>query len=186
MQTITFITGNQDKYTYLAKYINHPIEHCKLDLEEIQTLELQKVVKHKVHEAYKKLHKPVFVEDVSLEFTALGRLPGTFIKWFIDELPLEEICLLLEGKNRTAIARCIFGYFDGTEEVYFEGFMPGTISEKPAGTRGFGWDAIFIPEGFSVTRAELSEEDYMKTYTTIKPLDAFKEFIETKKLKQTT
>ena len=86
MQSITFITGNQKKADYLARYLGFPIEHIKLDLDEIQSLELQEIVEHKVKQAYAKIKKPVIVEDASLEFTALGRLPGPFIKFFFEEM----------------------------------------------------------------------------------------------------
>lgn len=86
MQPITFITGNQKKADYLARYLGFPIEHIKLDLDEIQSLELKEIVEHKVKKAYAKIKKPVIVEDASLEFTSLGRLPGPFIKFFIEEM----------------------------------------------------------------------------------------------------
>jgi inosine/xanthosine triphosphate pyrophosphatase family protein len=60
------------------------------------------------------------VEDVSLEFSALGKLPGTFIRFFVEELSMEQICRLLDGKDRSAIARCMFGYYDGKLLEFFE------------------------------------------------------------------
>ena len=130
-----------------------------------------------MRQAYKELHTPVLVEDVSLEFVALGRLPGTLVKWFQQALSHEELCRMLDGKDRSAVARCVFGYFDGVEEQYFEGSLPGVVAEHPTGAAGFGWDPIFIPEGFSVTRAELSPEDDEKTYRQLKPLAEIKTFL---------
>ena len=75
MQSITFITGNQKKADYLAKYLGFPIEHEKLDLDEIQSLDLREITEHKAKQAYEEMKKPVLVEDVTLEFSALGRLP---------------------------------------------------------------------------------------------------------------
>jgi non-canonical purine NTP pyrophosphatase (RdgB/HAM1 family) len=112
MQSITFITGNQKKADYLAKYLGFPIEHIKLDLDELQSLSLREIVEHKVRQAYAKVGKPVIVEDVSFEFCALGRLPGTFIKFFVDEISLEKIISLLDGKDKRAIARAMIGYYD--------------------------------------------------------------------------
>lgn len=86
MKTITFITGNPKKAEYMRKLLGMPIEHIKLDLEEIQSLDLEEIVKHKVRQAYEKIGKPVIVDDVSFEFCTLGRLPGTFVKHFLDEL----------------------------------------------------------------------------------------------------
>jgi inosine triphosphate pyrophosphatase len=86
MQTVTFITGNQKKADYLAKYLGFPIEHIRLDLDEIQSLSLREIVEHKVRQAYAKVGKPVIVDDVSLTFAELGKLPGPFIKFFEQEL----------------------------------------------------------------------------------------------------
>ncbi len=178
MKTVTFITGNQDKADYLAKYLGHPVEHIKLDLDEIQSLDLKEVVKHKVQQAYEHVQKPVLVEDVSLEFEALGGLPGPFIRFYVDVVPFDVICNMISGPNRRATARCVFGYFDGKEMQLFEGSMKGQIATEPRGENGYGWDKIFIPGGYNITRAEMDEEDNQKTYMTIKPFEAFKKFIE--------
>lgn len=178
MVDVTFITGNQDKADYLAKLIGFEVKHQKVDLAEIQSLDLRTIVDHKVRQAYEKLGSPVLVEDVALEFSALGRFPGTFIKFLVDEVPFETICRMLDGLSREAVARCVFGFYDGMEVKFFEGSMKGTIAKYPAGENGFGWDKIFIPEGYEVTRAELSEEDDSKTYMTIKPFAELKHFFE--------
>lgn len=175
---ITFITGNQSKADYLAKYLGHPVEHQKLDLDELQSLDLKTIVEHKVKQAYDIVRSPVLVEDVSLEFTALGRLPGTFIKFFVEEMPFETICRLLDGMDRSAIAKCTFGYYDGQTLQLFYGSLEGQISEYPRGENGFGWDKIFIPEGYDITRAEMDEKDDQKTYTQIKPFAKIKEFLD--------
>jgi|SRR3989338_583957 len=180
MTNITFITGNQKKADYLAKYLGFPVDHVKLDLDEIQSLDLKEIVEHKVRQAYEKIKKPVIVEDVSLEFAALGRLPGTFIKFFVDEVPFENICSMIDGKTRKATARCVFGYFDGQELKLFEGGLDGEIATTPSGENGYGWDKIFIPQGYTVTRASLEEKDDQKTYLQIKPFEKLKEFLESK------
>lgn len=180
MTKITFITGNQKKADYLAKYLGFPVEHVKLDLDEIQSLDLKEIVEHKVRQAYEKIKKPVIVEDVSLEFAALGRLPGTFIKFFVDEVPFETICSMIDGKTRKATARCVFGYFDGQDLKLFEGGLDGEIATTPSGENGYGWDKIFIPQGYTMTRASLDEKDDQKTYLQIKPFEKLKEFLESK------
>ena len=55
--------------------------------------------------------------------------------------------------------------------------MRGFVSERPAGTGGYGFDSIFIPEGYVVTRAELSKEDDNVTYMKIKPIAQVKDFL---------
>lgn len=179
MTDITFITGNQNKADYLAKYLGFPVRHQKVDLDELQSLDLRTIVGHKARQAYKKVQSPVLVEDVALEFSALGRFPGTFIKFLVEEVPFETICKTLDGLSREAVARCVFGYYDGQEVTFFEGSLRGTIADHPAGENGFGWDKIFIPEGHTVTRAELGEDDDRETYMRIKPFGELKAFLET-------
>ncbi|PIR68212.1 non-canonical purine NTP pyrophosphatase [Candidatus Nomurabacteria bacterium CG10_big_fil_rev_8_21_14_0_10_35_16] len=181
MKKITYITGNQNKADFLESYLEHPIEHRKIELHEIQSLDLLEVVKHKVRQAYQHVGGPVVVEDTGLEFVALGKLPGPFIRFFVEELGYENICQLLEGKDRSAIGRCIYGYFDGENEAYFEGVLEGSVAEKPAGENGFGFDKIFISKGYDVTRASLDDEEYKKTYMTLKPIAQLKIFLCTLK-----
>src|SRR5688572_26522398 len=94
MKTVTFITGNQHKVDFLVKWLGRPVEHVKLDLDEIQSLDLHTVVAHKAEQAYNILKRPVLVEDASLAFTAMGRLPGTFVKWFIEEIGYDGLLRL--------------------------------------------------------------------------------------------
>mgnify|MGYP001588136896 CR=1 FL=1 len=180
IKEVTFITGNQNKADYLAWYLGFPVKHQKLDLDEIQSLDLNRIVEHKVRQAYEQIHLPVLVEDVSLEFEALSGLPGPFIRFFIEKVPLETICSVVNGKTRKATARCVFGYYDGNDLKLFESKLDGTIAETPAGENGYGWDKIFIPEGYKITRAELDEKDDQKTYLKIKPLAEVKKYLESK------
>ena len=177
MTNITFITGNQNKADYLAKYLGHPVDYIKIDLYEIQSLHLKEIVEHKVRQAYEKIKKPVIVEDVSLEFAALGGLPGPFIKFFVEKVPFETICSMIHGETRNATARCVFGYFDGKYLELFEGCLDGQIAETPSGENGYGWDKIFIPQGYEITRASLNEADDQKTYLQIKPFAKLKDFL---------
>lgn len=176
MKDVTFITGNQNKADYLFRLLGFGLNYNKLDLDEIQSLDLKEIVEHKVRQAYSIIKSPVIVEDVSLEFEAYGKLPGTFIKFFIDE-SFETILSMLTGKSRKATARCVFGYFDGEILRMFESELNGEISEFPSGENGFGWDRIFVPERYSVTRASLNEEENDETYLRIKPIAQLKSFL---------
>ncbi|MEA3304625.1 MAG: non-canonical purine NTP pyrophosphatase [Patescibacteria group bacterium] len=181
MKKVTFISGNQNKADYLSKYLGYPVDHVSLDLDEIQSVDVHKIVEHKVRQAYDRMKKPVIVEDVSLEFSALGGLPGPFIKFFVERVSFESICAMIgDGLTRKAIARCVFGYFDGENLELFEGCLNGEISEKPEGDNGYDWDQIFIPEGYTVTRASLNKEDDKKTYLQIKPFAQLKNYLESK------
>lgn len=170
--SLTFVTGNAAKAEQLGRYLNFPVKHKKIELDEIQSLDLKKIVEHKAKEAYKKIsaqggrassgNSPVLVEDVSLSFSALKKLPGPLIKWFFAELGNDGLCNILNGKNRNATAEVCFGFYDGKKLKIFEGKMEGTIASKPRGKTDFGWDPIFIPKGGKKTNAEMNAEEQKK------------------------
>lgn len=183
MSEVVFITGNQFKADYFAKLMGLPIEHQKVDLDELQSLDLHEIVEHKVRQAYDVVKKPVIVEDVSLEFTALGGLPGPFIKFFIEHTGLEECCRMLDGfADRSATIRCTFGYYDGQRLELFDQAMPGRISDHPRGESGWGFDKYFIADGTDITRGEMTPAENERTYAEyMKPFAAVRAFLQGQK-----
>lgn len=105
-----FITGNQHKAEYLARLLAMPIEHRSIELEELQSVSLEKIVEHKARQAYQAVGQPVLLEDVALGFVALGGLPGPFIKFFTElDDGLEKLCRMLDGfDDRRAVAACVW------------------------------------------------------------------------------
>lgn len=174
-----FITGNQNKADYLSRQLGILIKHQKIDLEEIQSTDLHKIVSHKLLQAYEFCNKPVLVEDVSLAFNALGDLPGPYIKWFLEHAGDEACCRMLDGFNdRSAIISCTFGYYDGQVISFFDSKLAVSIANKPRGTNGFGFDRIIIHEGYSITRAEMSQEENERTYAElVKPFSLVRDFL---------
>lgn len=161
---LTFVTGNAAKAEQLSRHLEFSVDCKEIPVPEIQSLDLREIAEHKAREAYRQLHTPVLVEDTSLVFTALGRLPGPFIKWFLQELDNEGLCRLLDGQGRRdALARVCFCFHDGDAFEVFEGEMKGTIADSPRGERGFGWDPIFIPEGRTKTLGEMDVKEQEET-----------------------
>jgi XTP/dITP diphosphohydrolase len=76
---VTFITGNPKKAEFLAKFLGFPVEHKKLDLDELQSLDLEEITEHKARQAYETVGGPVLVEDVGVVIHSMGKLPGPFI-----------------------------------------------------------------------------------------------------------
>ncbi len=175
-----FITGNQHKADYLSRQLGVEIAHQKVDLDELQSTDLHVIVEHKLRQAFQIVGAPVLVEDVSLSFTALGGLPGPYIKWFVEGAGEEACCRMLDGfADRSATIRCTFGYYDGIRMEFFDSELPGVVSDKPRGSNGFGFDRFFMNEGQSVTRAEMSQEDNERTYATLmKPFAKVRSFIQ--------
>jgi len=179
MMDITFITGNQNKADFVGKHLGIPIQHHKLDLSEIQSLDPHEVVEHKVRQAYKILHKPVLVEDAGLVFTAMGKLPGTFVKWFIEEIGYDGLLRLANSlPDQTAIGFVSYGLYDGKVLHFFDGEMRGHIAKEARdGGMGFGFDPIFVNDGFEKTRAEMTEEEYARSSYRMPALDQLRTFL---------
>lgn len=161
---LTFISGNASKVEQVSKYLGIPIDHQKIDLTEIQSLDLTEVIQHKLREAYSKVNTPVIVDDASVVITALGKLPGPLIKFFLSELGAEGICKLMKSfDDKQMKGEVGIGVYDGEHMEIFIGSIGGTIIDAPRGAGGFGWDCIVVPNGYSKTRAEMNETDYDAT-----------------------
>jgi non-canonical purine NTP pyrophosphatase (RdgB/HAM1 family) len=160
MAEVVFITGNMRKLDYLKMWLGLPIKHHKLDLEELQSLDARTVAEHKARQAYEILKEPVLTEDTSLVFTAMGRLPGTFVKFFLEEIGTEGMCRVADTlEHRKAVATVTYAYCDGKQVHFFEGSVEGEVAREPRGTNGMGWDATFIPKGATKTFAEMTDDE---------------------------
>ena len=119
----------------------------------------------KARYVYEKCGIPCFADDTGLEVDALGGAPGVYSARYAGEQKDSKLNMLLLLKNmngntnRNARFRTIIAYIDeNAQEHIFEGEIKGKIIENMAGTNGFGYDPIFVPEGYDKTFAELSSE----------------------------
>lgn len=181
MTKVTFITGNENKAALLAKLLDMEIDYHKLNLDEIQALNPEEIVEHKVRQAYEILKRPVLVEDTCMGLDELGGLPGPFIKFFIEQADgAEKICRMADGlKSRRATATVTFGYYDGERLELIQNKVHGDIPKHPGEPRsGFGWDTVFVQDGYDgVVRSELEEVEYEKLYRAAKPIDKVRVFL---------
>lgn len=119
----------------------------------------------KARYVYEKCGIPCFADDTGLEVDALNGAPGVYSARYAGEQKDSKLNMLLllknmNGKtNRNARFRTIIAYIDEKQEEHiFEGEIKGKIIENMAGENGFGYDPIFVPEGYEKTFAELSSE----------------------------
>ena len=174
-----YATGNAHKAKYFNAMVGVELDHEAVDVEEVQSLDIRNVVEHKAREAYRILKKPVIVEDTFLTFKGLGSLPGPFIKWFLSELGCEGLCKMLDGyHDRTAFAGAAIAYFDGENLEIFEKELEGTISNRPKGDSGFGWNVIFVPNASTKTLGEMSPIEFEQYYKQIKPFEEVANFLK--------
>lgn len=102
-----------------------------------------------------------FSEDTGLEVNALNNEPGVHSARYAGEEKsfeknTEKLLLNLEGKpDRSARFRTVICLILNGKEYFFEGMCKGQISAHPRGSRGFGYDPVFIPEGSAKTFAEM-------------------------------
>ena len=106
MKRLVFITGNQAKADYLAKWLGYPVEHQKVDLDELQSLDPHAVIEHKAKEAYKIVGEPVLVEDVrfSLSTSAFVIIIFSFGDRRASSVTMAVINLVIEAMGITLSA----------------------------------------------------------------------------------
>lgn len=177
---ITLVTGNEKKMQEIQQIIGDGFRLTwkKIDLTEIQG-DAEEIVKDKCRRAANIVRGPVLIEDTSLYFNALKTLPGPYIKWFM-ELPLEDLYAMLHGFNdKSGYALCLFAFSNGPEDepLVFAGVTNGTIVH-PRGPRDFGWDAVFQPDGYNETFAEMPKEIKNENSHRFRALKKFKNYFE--------
>ena len=170
MHTLVFATNNAHKAREVEQILGSGFEiktlkdiGCFEDIEETEsTLEGNALLKARyVKEKY---GYDCFSEDTGLEVEALDGAPGVHTARYAGEDRSAEanMALLLknlEGKDsRHARFRTIIALTFGGKEILLEGICPGKIATQKQGIGGFGYDPIFMPEGFDQTFAELGDE----------------------------
>ena len=183
MDKLYFATTNEGKIKEAREILGIKVEGIPLEIDEIQSLEPKEVAEKKAEAYFKEFKKPLFVEDVSLDFIALGRLPGVYIDSFSKELGNDGLIdLLKEEKDRSAIARTTICYIDGEGNTQvFVGEVEGTIATEQRGEKGFGWDPIFIPEGSEETFGEMEMDEKNNYSMRSKALKKFKQWFKDNK-----
>ncbi|MCK5379094.1 MAG: non-canonical purine NTP pyrophosphatase [Acidobacteria bacterium] len=148
LDRLVFVTSNLDKLREAEAVLGIQLAHRALDLDEIQSLSLEAVVRHKAESARARIEGPVLVEDTALELEGMDGFPGPLIRWLLASVGPDGICKLADAfAERNAVVRCMACAADGSDELIGLGVVEGRIATRPRGDRGFGWDSIFIPSG---------------------------------------
>lgn len=158
LSDLVVITSNEGKLAEINAILGTDHKVSSIDIPEIQSLNLDEVITAKAKAAYAKIKKPVLVTDVSLEIESLSGLPGPFVKFFLHTLGTEGTVALLKGKNTRTKAIEAEALYDGKTLKIFKGTMNGTLISKDRGTNGFGFDKVFIPDGYKQTIAEMTPD----------------------------
>ncbi len=161
MDFLYFATTNKGKLVEAEQILSLLVRGVKLDIPEIQSVEMVRVAQDKADQYFERLKHPLFVEDTGLIFLALNGLPGAYTRDMSEALGNEGLVKLLMGfPDRTAEAVSVIVYVDALGKKHtFEGKLAGVISDSVRGSGGFGWDPIFIPRGHNKTFAEMGQEE---------------------------
>jgi XTP/dITP diphosphohydrolase len=115
---------------------------------------------------YNKYKQPCFADDSGLEVKALDGAPGVYSAMYAGPQRNHDdnISLLLKNlqgnSDRSAQFKTVIAYCDEEGKLtLFEGLLPGHIIHEKRGTGGFGYDPVFLPDGYSKTLAEMSLEE---------------------------
>lgn len=192
MKQIVFATNNDHKLEEVRAILSNKYDilslkeiECEEEIEETgTTLEANALIKARfVKERY---GYDCFADDTGLEVEALNGAPGVYSARYAGEekssmANMKRLLSELEGvENRNARFRTVIAWVDNEGERLHEGEVRGTIVDTLRGTRGFGYDPIFMPEGFENTFAELSAETKNAISHRGRAVQKFVEWLESK------
>ena len=166
---ICFATNNEHKINEIKAILPAAVEvvsleniGCGEELSEDQNT-LEGNSHQKAEYVYKKYGVPCFADDTGLEVFALDGEPGVYSARYAGSQRdnMANIQLLLDklkGKdNRNAQFRTVITLIHQNGKIkQFEGTVKGTIIDELRGTKGFGYDPVFVPKGYQQTFAEMS------------------------------
>ena len=171
MKTLVFATNNLHKLEEVRDILGGSFRiaslkeiGCTDDIPETaDTLEGNSL--QKARYVKEKFGYDCFADDTGLEVEALGGAPGVFSARYAgpghdSEANMRKLLKELEGKaNRQAQFRTVVALILEGREYTFEGIVRGTILAERRGTAGFGYDPVFVPEGYAETFAEMGSEE---------------------------
>ena len=167
MDKLVFATNNPHKLEEVRAILGSDVEvlslrdiGCAADIPETaDTLEGNALLKARF--VASRYGVDCFADDTGLEVAALDGAPGVYSARFAGPgcTPADNVRKLLglmqEADDRSARFRTVVALIRGGKEYCFEGMVGGTIARTPAGCGGFGYDPVFVPEGYDRTFAEL-------------------------------
>ncbi len=160
LRDIALVTGNPNKIAEARRLCGVELEAVELELPEIQSLDLEEVLRAKGEEAFRRLRRPLIVEETGLELAALNDFPGPLVKWMLTAVGHEGIARVAQALGDTrATARCQLLLVDAETSLLADGVTRGHLVLPPRGEGGFGWDPVFQPEEETRTYAELAEDE---------------------------
>jgi XTP/dITP diphosphohydrolase len=165
---LVFATANQNKAKEIQTLIPSAVKikslndiNCVEDIPETQTT-IEGNASQKAFYVFEKYKVNCFADDTGLEVEALNGRPGVLSARYAGEMKdananMDKILLELAGvENRKARFKTVISLVINGKEHLFEGIVDGVVLTHKLGAEGFGYDPIFVPNGYDKTFAELS------------------------------
>ena len=192
MNELIFATNNQHKLTEIQSIIGNKFSlkslkeiGCNEDIPETApTLDGNALLKAEF--VFNRYGKNCFADDTGLEIEALGGRPGVFsARYATDghdfEANIDKVLYELSGiKNRRARFRTVIALILDRSTYYFEGIVNGVIITERKGEKGFGYDPVFLPDGYSSTFAEMPLSEKNKISHRARAVKKLVEFLNLK------
>ena len=177
MKKILFFSGNKEK----IKEVRRLFEKINFEVVSLNNFDsiaepnengksFSENAKIKSLYGFQKMKIPCFADDSGICIEALNYKPNILSKRFINKFKSRKECLnfiidkvSLTKKKRAYFKSSICYTLNTNYHIVFEGTVHGTISRKILGKNGFGYDPIFVPNGYSKTFAEITmkEKNYL-------------------------
>ena len=160
-KTVWFLTHNSDKYREAIAILTPMglrVRHLNRSKVEIQDYRPENIARFALKNAMHDNRKPILVEDSGLFIEALDGFPGPYSSFVYDTVGLKGVLAILRGhRSRSAYFQATVGFGSpSTQPRFFTGRVKGRISNRILGKNGFGYDPIFIPEGYTRTFGQSS------------------------------
>lgn len=169
MKTLVFATNNEHKLREVRAMMPPDIEvlglsdlKCSDELPETSS-SLEGNAMQKARYVKLKFGYDCFADDTGLEVDALRGEPGVYSARYAgpecdSTANIRKLLGNLSGKsNRNARFRTVIALIIEGSEYLFEGMIYGRITQAMRGSNGFGYDSVFVPDGYKQTFAELDE-----------------------------
>lgn len=175
MKKLVFATNNAHKLEEIRAILGDKVEilslndiDCHADIPETADT-LQGNAALKAQYIYENYGLDCFADDTGLEVEALNGAPGIYSARYADgeghdsEANMKKLLSEMQDKeNRKARFRTVICLIEDGKEHFFEGIVNGSIIRERKGGAGFGYDPVFMPDGYSETFAEMGNDEKNK------------------------
>lgn len=168
---LVFATGNRNKVSEIQQLVGDKFKllslkdiHCDVDIPETSNSFAGNALQ-KAKYVYDHYHLNCFADDSGLEVETLDGAPGVDSAYYAgpqknDADNLQKLLNALgENPNRKARFKTVIALIIDGKEYFFEGVINGIITSQPFGNGGFGYDPVFVPDGYNKTFAQMGMEE---------------------------